>query len=222
MSWRLAVGTAAVLLVPFLTAPPAYVVSQYAACWEMLGIAAHVGVIVPWPHLFGALGVLGLDVSEHAQTSVRVVAALVVLALAIVARRRHGREQAAIEIFSLAATYLMLFNPRTENNTYLMIGPAVAVMAVQAWIDGERRSEACLLMAIAIAYSTTRTLTHAFPFQRSDIWLRPAITLIYTAYLVARITTARHSLVGRRLSDATFFSINLWSEPTKIAETATR
>jgi hypothetical protein len=111
-------------LSPFVTEHPAYVLQQYSACSEHddggAWVAAH-----GWASPFTALrAVAGVDVPERTQTVIRLVGAAVTLGLCFFTRRRYDAARSAVFLFSLAVLYLMLFSPRTENNTYAMIGPA--------------------------------------------------------------------------------------------------
>jgi len=72
----------------------------------------------------------GVAVPETVQTILRLVAALGTLALCWQSRRRHDAVRSAAYVFALSVAYLMLFSPRTENNTYAMLGPAIAVFSL--------------------------------------------------------------------------------------------
>ncbi len=139
LGWRVLLGLVAVALSPFLTQRPDYVLQQYAACLGNMTTAAHVGVVsTGWTTPFTALREAGIDVPERVQTIIRILAAFGTLALCFGARRRHDAADAVIYLFSLAVVYLMLFSPRTENNTYAMLGPAIAVFLARAFLVESR------------------------------------------------------------------------------------
>ena len=75
-----------------------------------------------------------MGLGEQGQRMVQLVAAMSTLALCIWSTKLP-RPRQAFYLFSLTATYLMLFNARNEMNTYALLGPAVGLVAVQAYLD---------------------------------------------------------------------------------------
>ena len=105
---------------------------QYRACIQNMTTAAHVGVVAHgWTTPFTALRVWGLDVPEKVQTVIRLAAALGTLGLCFFVRRRYDAARSAVFVYSLAALYLILFSPRTENNTYAMLGPVIGYFVAE-------------------------------------------------------------------------------------------
>ena len=128
---KLAIGVAVFLLVPFLTQDSQYVFDQYVGFIENLRDSSHVGRTIEWPQLFSLLQVLGLELSEQARLLTQVGAGVVTLVAAWQACRSFPARQAGLLVYSLATTYLLLLNPRTENNTYSMLVPAMGVFAAR-------------------------------------------------------------------------------------------
>jgi len=90
MTWRVLVGMILLALSPFAAQHPEYVAHQYTACLRIMMTAAHVGVAAyGWTTPFTALRVAGLDIPERIQTVIRLVAAMVTLALCTLTKRRH-------------------------------------------------------------------------------------------------------------------------------------
>ena len=52
--------------------------------------------------------------------------------------------------------FLMLFSPRTENNTYAMLGPAIAVFLAGVYLIEHRRREGIMLSCMAGAIQVGR------------------------------------------------------------------
>ena len=187
MSWRIAVGMVVTALVPFLTQHPGYVMEQYAACLRNFTTAAHVGAAEGgWTSPFHALRLMGLSVPEKAQMLLRLAAAFGTLALCWLSRRRHDTAGSAVFVFSLAVAYLMLFSPRTENNTYAMLGPAIAVFLAGAYFVEERTRERFLLGGIALAIVGGRVIEHTLTPHAGTSWLSPLMAVCFTAYLLVR------------------------------------
>jgi hypothetical protein len=187
MSWRIAAGMLVTALVPFLTQHPGYVIEQYAACWKNFTTAAHVGAAEGgWTSPFHALRLIGITVPELAQTALRLVAALGTLALCWLSRRRHDAVRSAIFVFSLSVAYLMLFSPRTENNTYAMLGPAIAAFLAGAYIVEKRSREGLLLGGIAFAIVGGRVIERMLTPHAGTSWISPLMAVCFTAYLLVR------------------------------------
>lgn len=187
MSWRIAVGMLVTALAPFLTQHPGYVLEQYAACWKNFTTAAQVGAAEGgWTSPFHAMRLIGITVPESAQTALRLAAALGTLVLCWLSRRRHDAVGSAVFVFSLSVVYLMLFSPRTENNTYAMLGPAIAVFLAGAYLVEKRSGEGLLLGGIAFAIVGGRVIEHVLTPHAGTSWVSPLMAVCFTAYLLVR------------------------------------
>ena len=178
----LAVMVAAAAAALFLFQRPGYVVEQYLACFRRIAVAS-VPPTDTWSDLRGLLIRLGVEVSNTRLIIVRVAAAVPTLMLALQARR-HGAVWAASYTFALGATYLMLFIPRTEANSYVILAPAVAALAARSgtgvafW--------ALVGFAIALGCENYGRSIH----EMTDLWLKPLLTIVFAVYLIFRITAA--------------------------------
>jgi hypothetical protein len=193
MSWRLAAGLLVTALVPFLTQHPGYVVEQYRACFQNMTTAAHVGVVAHgWTTPFAALRVWGLDVPEKAQTLTRLAAALGTLGLCFFVRKRYDAARSAVLVYSLAALYLILFSPRTENNTYAMLGPVAGYFVANAVLLKKRIAEGALLGVMALVMVSSRIFEQLLAPGRDRIWLSPLLGSVLAVYVIARIVSEAH------------------------------
>ncbi|HET7318480.1 MAG TPA: glycosyltransferase family 87 protein [Nitrospirota bacterium] len=202
MSWRLLAGMGVTALVPFLTQSPGYVVQQYAACVENMTTAAHVGVSVRgWTSPFTALRALGIaDVPENIQTTIRVGGAAATLLLCFSLKRRLEPSRAALYLFTLSVLYLMLFSPRTENNTYSMLSPALAAFLASAYFDENRRGEALLIASLSLLLAGSRIVERLVAPHAEQVWLSPAIAVAFAAYTLVRLfLDAAHPLTGEKV-----------------------
>jgi hypothetical protein len=191
MRGRLLAGTAILLASPFLFQAPAYVVSQYQSCAASMQATARLGLESYWAHFFGMLKVAGVSVSSSVQTGTRLLAAGGTLWLCRLARDRYPADRAAVWLYALSVCYLMLFNPRTENNTYAMLGPAIAVFCGQALLV-DRHPKVALALALAAAgilgsHQVTKWVT---PPPRS-VWLAPLVCVGFLAFLAFTLTTRK-------------------------------
>ena len=190
MMGRLAVALGVMLAVPFLTQDPAYVQSQYLAFARTVGLATDHSNVEYFAQLFGLLRVIGLDVSSHVQALWRAGFAGLTLLACLWYRRRMDASRWGVYFYALSACYLMLFNPRTENNTYSLLAPAIAVFFAQALVEG-RLLRTMLLGGIALGtlcgYEIGRLLTP--PGQA--VWLAPLMCVLFSGCLLVDLIRCR-------------------------------
>jgi uncharacterized membrane protein YhaH (DUF805 family) len=190
MTWRVLIGLAVVALAPFLAQNPLFVMEQYSACLHNMTTAAHVGVVAHgWSTPFTALRTAGIDVPETVQTVVRLIAAFTTLVLCIMARRSHDTYRSAVYLFSLAATYIILFSPRTETVTYALLGPAIAVFLALAFLIEKRPAAGTLLTVIAIAVAGSGVFQPLLAPHAEAIWLPPLMATCFAAYMLFHFFT---------------------------------
>ena len=196
-SWRMVIGLALVALVPFATQRPDYVFAQYSDCLQSLGVTFEVGEAEKWAQLFGMLQVVGLDIPGPARTIVRLVAAVLTLWICWKATRQLSPQRAAFYIYSLSAAYLMLFNPRTEGNTYAMMGPVYGVLLAEALQQGKKGLNLFWMMFSSIVLSVLNYDLAILVTDREDaIWICPLVCLAVTSYLVVRLVNELQSAVA--------------------------
>jgi hypothetical protein len=189
----LAVMIAAAAAFPFLFQHPAYVAGQYAACFERI-VFASMPETDTWSDVRGLLIRLGVQPSNRRLILLRLAAAVPTLLLSFAARR-HGKDWSAIYIYALAATYMMLFVPRTEANSYVMLAPAVAALAAVALLRRQAvASGALVTFAVAIGCENYGRTIH----MMTDLWLKPLLTIVFAVYLTSRVAGDEHAPVAFR------------------------
>ena len=201
MSWRLAIGLLLVALVPFATQRPEYVLSQYRACQQNLQITFDVGETSLWAQFFSMLKVAGIDLPSTARTAIRLVAASATLFACWQAVRNLSPQRAAYYVFALAACYLMLFNSRTEGNTYAMVGPVYGVLlAESAYLLKNRRSTSWMIAAVVLTVANYELAVLITPRDKA-IWISPLVCIGVTSYLVLRLSQEIRTPSLRLVSD---------------------
>jgi hypothetical protein len=90
-------------------------------------------------------------------------------------------------VFSLAALYLILFSPRTENNTYAMLGPAIGVFMAGAFLIEKRTREGILLAGLTLALIVSRPIERLLAPTAEPIWMPPMIGVVFCAYVLVRL-----------------------------------
>lgn len=176
MTWRLAITVCAVALAPFAWAPRAYVLDQYRAWLTKLALSAAPDRF--FEDLRGLLHSVGIAAPHGVLRAVALAAAVGAVALCLQVRRRWPGRPASLLVFAVAGVYLMLFNPRTQPNSYVIIVPAAA-LAAALLVRLQRWRGAAGLIVIVICWSGTTSLT-AF-------WLKPLACAIFASLLVAVI-----------------------------------
>jgi hypothetical protein len=195
MRWRLAVVVLLVAVAPFATQQPGYVVSQYRACGTMLATASDLGLQPVWAQLFTLSHVLGWDVPAPAQSALRGLAAVATLVVVWLASRRFSPGWSAWLLYAWAACYLMLFNPRTENNTYSILAPALGVVCAHTWLVRQRRwaTVACVAMTVGIVGSYE--IGKAFTGGAYTTWPAPLMAIGFSI-LLGWLTLADPAVTG--------------------------
>jgi hypothetical protein len=182
---RLLVGLVIAFALPFLAGPPAYVWEQYGDLARKLAFANAPPTL--YYDLRGLLeDGLGVVLPTWVLTLLRLAAALGVLALGLWVRRRRGPQRAALALYVLAACYLMLFNPKTEDPTYLVLGAAVGLSVVEAWTLGRAFVEGLLVLALPLTIALSWEL-----FGGRAYWFRPALAALFLVYVLVRLRGVR-------------------------------
>src|SRR3990170_6126093 len=184
MTWRLLLGMATVALSPFLTQGPAYVLQQYAAFLQNSTTAAHVGVVAHgWTSPFSVIKLIGVELTEQVQMAIRIFAAFGTLALCFLVRRRYDENRSAIYVYTLAALYLILFSPRTENNTYAMLGPSIGVFLSLAFLTEKRFGQGIFLTILTVVMINSRPIGKVLTPHTEISWVSPLMAACCAAYL---------------------------------------
>ena len=198
---RLAVGLVLVLLTPFLLQNPAYVLEQYQDCFAMMRVAHDLGHQDWWAQTFGMLRTVGVHIAGSMQTGVRLAAALVTLCATVIVFRRSPEARRPVWLFTLSAVYLLLFNPRTENNTYCLLGPALGMFYAEELIAKNRRWHAGGLILLALltlgSYELGKLMT---PSGMPPVWLAPLACCAFAGYLGFRLVNESRATQAGNLS----------------------
>jgi hypothetical protein len=183
--WRVALGLLTAAVVPYLTQDWRYVTDQYVECAAAMRIAASVGITTPWAHLFGLLEIAGLAIPVAVQTPLRAAAGAAVLALTWRAQRRLPDHRSAIFLYSVTTTYLLLFNPRSENNTYAFLAPAIGIYCGEAFLVRRNWRRGTLYLLIASGVLGSYELGKLIAPQAPPVWPAPLMAVGFSALIFA-------------------------------------
>jgi len=185
LALRLVAGLAVLAVVPFAFGPPAYVLRQYGDFWTTMTVEMD-----PLRYYSDIHGLLtwgfGVKLPPTALVVIRALAALGTFAVARVAVRRWDRTGAALALYVLSATYLMLFNPKTEGPTFTLLGPAIGVLLAWALLGIGRLSLAIAFGAIACLIAASWDI-----WGPRNYWFQPALTVVFAFFVLGTILARR-------------------------------
>ncbi len=177
------------LVLPFVTNIHwAYVVGEYQSGVNSLVVSANVGSdnVQSWAQLFNFLSLFSAhEMPNIFQTLLRVIFAMVTLLMAIRAKKHYEIKVSYLLVYALFAAYLMLFNPRTENNDYIILAAGIAFMGVifiqyknvMNWMF-------MLVCSVGIIFSSNISMLLT-PMDQS--WVTPLVALLCYIYLCVAI-----------------------------------
>jgi hypothetical protein len=177
MRWRLLAGAVAVALFPYLTHDWAYVNSQYVAWRESMHAVLELQRTVAFAQVFRVLEIVGWTVSPGMQMAVRLFAAVVLLGLLWRVRRRLPAARYGIYLFTLTTGYVLLLNPRTENNGYSFLSPALGLFLAEAYLVERRWSRGVVLSVIAAGLLGSYELAVLVAPNTPPIWISPLMAI---------------------------------------------
>jgi hypothetical protein len=177
LMWRIPVAVGLLLIVPWAARDHLYVITQYRDCLTKLRMSERPDRF--FEDLRGLLRTLGWLMPHSIFLITRAVAALGTLALCVRVRTRDP--DATLLFTGFAVAYLMLFNPRTQSNSYVIAAPIAALLAATSWVRQRKRLAVSLALVI-VAWSGNST--HS---KLTEHWLKPLACVAFWALLVLRL-----------------------------------
>ena len=213
LRWRLLIGIVVTAAFPFLTQSPQYVISQYHDVINMLQTSANLGTDLNiWAQLFGLLAMAHVHVSSAEQYVIRAIAAIATLGLCWYAWKRRSPESAFFYLYAFSAVYLMLFNPRTENNDYAILAPAIG-FAFAYYYHHQQKFMSGLMLFIVAAIAGGFTIGHSLTPGHVS-WVTPLMASLFLLVLTYEAIIARpHHSVNQNHPSLVRFTITSGSSP---------
>ena len=181
----LAAALALLAAVPFLAAPPGYAADQYRSAWAHL--AGWSGTTENrFADLTALLRAAGASLAPAAALALRAAAAAGTLVLWLRAAPRTREPWRALTLVLLATTYLMLFNPMTEKNSYAIVAPAYAVAAAALLARSATRRAGWLFAFVLVSEGVLPELLWRVT-RDFGLWWDPLTALAVAAGLTAAI-----------------------------------
>ena len=185
LRWRLLIGLVAFAIFPFLFGSPDYVIAQHRAAMANLQSCAEVT-----QHRFadinGILRTFGTPLPPEASKIVRVLAGGFTLALWWLGARRVDEPLRGLWLYALTTVYLMLFNPMNEENSYVILAPALGLWGVFFLFDAAGTAPHCLGWCLAAMAWTMALLPNLlWPFFRNKFALfwHPLMAIVFVVLL---------------------------------------
>lgn len=125
-----------------------------------------------------------MSTSRLLQTLIRMTAALGTLTCVLWCVRRRSLPTNVVMLYTLTAAYIMLMSPRTENNTYAMLAPAIGILLTIEADLLRRRRLAWLLLGIALGTVGSFEIGRLFVAREKAIWLAPFMAVLLLAYAI--------------------------------------
>ena len=183
--WRITAGLALLLVSPLLFTDPSYVFSQYRQSAEHL-LQRSIGLEPRFADLNGLLRMIGVGLSESGSQIMRLFAGLFTVILWWVGATRMREPERAWLLLGITTTYLMLFNPMTEVNSYIIVAPSIALYAVH-FLEIENCPKlgwGLIFMGVSIGLfpEILRRVD-----QKFGLWWDPLMMLFFLAFLLSTI-----------------------------------
>jgi hypothetical protein len=180
--WRLALGLPVFLGLPFLFATPAYAWTQYLAAWENLRQCSEVAEH-RFADLNGLLRTFGTALTGKASLAARALAGGALMLVCWRTAQREIEPRRSLVWLGCAAGFLMLFNPMSEENSYVILAPALGLMAWWAFNAGAKQT-AWLFAAMVLTMGLLPEPLRPLWGNRFALAWHPAMTIVFLAIIL--------------------------------------
>ena len=178
----LVMALAVLFLVPLVLQDASYVWEQYTTSFATIAHIAEETQQIPFAQVFWMLKSAGLETPEIVQFAIRLLFAALTLGLCWWLRGKLTPDTFAIYLYTLAVCYLMLFNTRTENNTYVMLAPAIAIFTVWTF-QSARYLWAYAFLATTLMFVLSHRLGKWFAGEPT-IWMKPLLCCVFLVLIL--------------------------------------
>ena len=183
--WRLVITMVLLAVLPFGLGAPAYVLAEHRA------FVAHFKICsaVTRHHnadISGIIETFGRALSPDVSRMLRVIAGALTAGTWWWVGRRLREPQRGLFLYALVAAYLMVFNPMTEANGYVILAPAIGLWTVMALAVPGAQPIVAGLFFISATMSLLPTLLWSVCGNYFKLFWYPAMTIVFVG-LVAGI-----------------------------------
>ncbi|MFT5113503.1 MAG: alpha-1,2-mannosyltransferase [Parasphingorhabdus sp.] len=175
------------LLIPFLTQSAEYVVQEVENGFTTMRYVAEFGRYNPTGHafaqLFWMLDFMGLSIPIFWQIPITLLLAMATLYVCHWIRMQADENVFLICILTLAACFILLFNPRTEGNTYVLMAPPLAVFLGWCWIKHTNYLR-YVLVVVLLGFLSSHSIGH-WLIDGPTVWIKPLLCIFFLASVFA-------------------------------------
>lgn len=174
---------------PFLFGSPAYVLAQYYASFTNLQ-ACSVAAEHRFADINGLLRTFGTAFTPEVSRLVRALAGGLALGLWWRTAKLVRQPVQTLWLYSLTAAYLMLFNPMNEENSYVILAPALGVWgAFFLFHPGGQafRGFGWVISVMALSMGLLPNIVRPLFGNRFALCWHPAMTIVFGAMLTSFI-----------------------------------
>ncbi len=164
---------------------PQFVTGQYQAFFDKLTNSAAKPSGHKWSDYAGILKSIGLTLPDQINFLIRAAAAVLTLGICFLTLRTKDALRRALAIMLFAVIYLMLFNPRTETNSYVILGIFIALLA--AWEGLVRKNHAAVAVWVFLALTLGSENYGGYIYYSTNLWLKPLVALGLGVWLALRV-----------------------------------
>lgn len=191
LRWRLPAVCLGFLSAPFLFGPWEYVATQYSSFARNIQQCSAL-MEDRFCDLKSALACLGMEIGDGQWLMLRATCALLFLVTLLIARPSSDSMKAQL-LLGLGALYVLLFNPMTETNSYVLIGPSAAVAFAHAVGRSRHHLATAVLLGFVLALGCDN---YGRSIQSvTGTWLKASATALFAMGLVA--VAVRSALAAR-------------------------
>jgi len=169
----------------FLHHDPQFVAGQYQAFFQKLTGSAAKPTGHSWCDFAGMLRTFGLALPDNVMFVIRAAAAVATLGICFLALRIKDLLRRSLVVMFFAVIYLMLFNPRTETNSYIILGIFVGLAGAYEALIRRNNAATVLWILLALALGTENFGWPIFPL--TNLWLKALVTLALGLWLAFRV-----------------------------------
>ncbi len=163
---------------------PRYAWGEYGAFAHNLGQAGNPKG-QSWCDFAGMFRKFGITLPSSLQLGIRALAGLLTLGVCWKALQAPDRLRTCFAVLFLSTIYLMLFNPRTETNSYVMLGAFVAIWGAVEGIVCKHYGIALAAVLLAALLGTENYGWPIFPY--TNLWAKALATSVLAVWLARRI-----------------------------------
>ncbi|HET6514177.1 MAG TPA: glycosyltransferase family 87 protein [Thermodesulfovibrionales bacterium] len=179
--WRLVIGLCIFLLLPFLFADSSYVFSQYQQSLSYL-LSSSLTAEYRFSDLNGLLRSLGIGLTGTVSQSIRIIAGILFAGLWWKGSKQMSEPERSFLLLGLTGSYLMLFNPMTEGNSYVIVAPSIAYYAIYYLKDKVNPKLGWSLVFMGLSIGLLPELLRPF-VNYLGLWWHPLMMIFFLIFL---------------------------------------